>query len=71
MVRIGNTEITIVRLISDFLKLVVESLIITHPNVNINKTKWCLTVPAIWNDEMKEAMRLAAINAGIVNEKYN
>ena len=69
-VKIGKSERTIVQLIGDFLHLVKLDIQENHPNLDLNKTKWCLTVPAIWNDEMKEAMRLAAENAGIINQKY-
>jgi hypothetical protein len=31
--------------------------------------RWCLTIPAIWKDEQKEAMRIAAEKVGLVKSK--
>jgi molecular chaperone DnaK (HSP70) len=32
------------------------------------KIRWVLTVPALWNEEHKQFMRKAAIEAGIIDE---
>jgi hypothetical protein len=38
-------------------------------NVHADLVQWCLTVPAMWTDEQKDAMRSAAHRAGLVSEK--
>ncbi|KAI9015285.1 hypothetical protein CLU79DRAFT_707673 [Phycomyces nitens] len=64
--------LTPVRVISDYLR---EIYIYTHSCFesslgviyNPSKFRYCLTVPAMWNDQAKRVMREAAIIAGLVN----
>jgi hypothetical protein len=48
-----------------------ETLLDTGFNYKISESEvqWCLTVPAIWKDDQKNAMREAAALAGLVDHK--
>ncbi|EFC46700.1 chaperone protein [Naegleria gruberi] len=67
----GVFEKNVGELIVDYLKLLFHDQI--KPTVekslgsklNLDEVTWCLTVPAIWKDEQKSDMRLAAYTAGL------
>lgn len=60
--------------IADFLRLMKEFILDTiqaqTPNMNrdqiLQQTKWCLTVPAIWEEYGRDQMRIAAESAGMI-----
>src|SRR3990167_3032329 len=67
-IQIGSNSVSTIKVIADFLTLVVATIRKQNPEINIEATKWCLTVPAIWNDAMREAMKQAAEEAGLVKQ---
>ncbi|KAK3608752.1 hypothetical protein CHS0354_005841 [Potamilus streckersoni] len=50
----------------DCIKKFKESRNLTIPEENI---RWVITVPAIWNDDAKKAMRISAVKAGIPDDR--
>ncbi|KAL1924594.1 uncharacterized protein VTP21DRAFT_4248 [Calcarisporiella thermophila] len=64
--------LTVVDAIADYLRAF-HSYVLSElqkgfaANYDTSKFRYCLTVPAMWSDPAKAAMRLAAIRAGIVS----
>ena len=65
-------KFSVIDLISDYLReirlLALEDIKdVTHDTVEDSEIRWCLTVPAIWDDAAKQFMEKAAIKAGIIS----
>jgi molecular chaperone DnaK (HSP70) len=61
---------TAVQVISDFLRMFKEHCLTKlQRDFPKSSVKWCLTVPAIWKDNQKDAMREAAWKAGLIPHK--
>lgn len=71
MLELKGEKFLVIDLIADYLRIIKERALETIANVisHIEKTqiRWCLTVPAIWEDLDKQLMREAARRAGIVD----
>ena len=69
----AQNDVTIV--IADYLRNLVAFIIQTIKEqllmeVLVSEIQWCLTVPAMWKDPAKAAMKRAAQIAGMVQGKY-
>ena len=70
-VSLDNREMSLMVVISESLRFIAEKALkkLEEQNGKLIKTKvrWVLTVPALWNEEHKQFMRRAAVNAGIID----
>jgi molecular chaperone DnaK (HSP70) len=63
---------TPVQVISDFLRLFKDHCLTKlRRDFPKGSVTWCLTVPAIWKDDQKDAMREAAWKAGMIPDKHS
>jgi len=72
----NGQEFPVVNLIADYLRELSGLLREELQNATSGELKdheifWCLTIPAIWKDDEKSLMRLAAIEAGLINATEN
>jgi molecular chaperone DnaK (HSP70) len=59
---------TPVQVIADFLRMFkAHCLKLLGDLYTVGRVQWCLTVPAIWKDDQKDAMRRAAHLAGLID----
>ena len=68
-------KFSVLRLIAEFLRLVKETALKDISEtlggaglLDEHQIRWCLTVPAVWNDDSKQIMRRAAQMAGLIGE---
>jgi hypothetical protein len=65
-------KFSIVDLVADYLReissMALQDVKNNSGSINETQIRWCLTVPAIWNDAAKQLMEQAAKKAGILKE---
>ena len=72
---IDGRSMPLMKVISETLKYISNCAIkklseqIGEKNLHLEKIRWVLTVPALWNEEHKLFMRKAAVKSGIINEE--
>jgi len=69
----NGREFPVVDLVADYLREIANLLRQELQNATSNQLKdqeifWCLSVPAIWKEDEKSLMRIAAIQAGLISE---
>jgi len=62
-------KFVIQRIMEKLKYLAIEAIEKNRPNIEQNKIKWVVTVPAIWQDFQKNVMIEACINAGLIKEE--
>jgi hypothetical protein len=64
---------TVVRLVSAYLARIKDAVLaeIAESGWAMRHVRWCITVPAIWNDEQRDLMRRAAAGAGLPDDEHN
>ncbi len=64
---------TVVRLVGEYLTRIKDKALaeIGISQYRLDHVRWCITVPAIWNDAERDLVRRAAGLAGIPNDDHN
>ncbi len=67
----SSATVSVDKLISLYLKEIYNLALadIQNSGYKSEEIRWCLTVPAIWNDYQKQVMRKAAIEAGLPDDE--
>ena len=69
---IDGRELSLMLVISESLKFIadkaLEKLQEQIGQIQKNRIRWVLTVPALWTEDQKQFMRRAALKAGIIEE---
>ncbi len=66
-----NVTFNVIEVIADYLRLLYESVMESLEEkfgrrLQNDEVRWCLTIPAIWEDSQKQAMKKAAFKAGMI-----
>jgi molecular chaperone DnaK (HSP70) len=69
----SKKEYDVIDIIADYLKALFEKIKkdlfkVLKSTIDVSDIRWCLTIPAVWDDFEKDNMKKAALKAGLIND---